>query len=605
MEKTVEKTLTELLLGKGVKIDHIIERDNKFFITAHSTSFMAFCPSCGSVSTTAPVTYERTLQDLPIHLKTTYLKLTVQKYECGNSECDQKIFCEKIFFAQRYQRRTDELNALMTAVSIGQSYQGASTALSKVGIKASDSAFLRFWEKLEVAQDTTGLKFIGVDDVALLCNSTYLTVIYDMETHDMVALLPGRDGESLRKWLLAHPDIVAIARDRDSAYAKVISEVCPDAVQIADRFHLFQNLSDHIWNVMKAGLPESFVFQDGKFSTDNIKKIRTLKISLDSPELDNLPNYDNSPPRDEDCREIQFDLNRRNLDYRLERERLEKRTARQEKIRNVQQDFEAYMEAGWRKKDAFHALSGRYEATIGTLKKYINMTDEEIASISNTKNKEEGKTNLGDYWNTIYKMLKDEIDPGIIFSYILKKGYKGGQSTLHKAIYNISSANFGRKFNHASLYRWKNPEGIVKIGRNDFKAFITGHKKDEATEKLFLEASQKAPLLLELEGIYEEFQRILMGNQRDELDEYLDLHSEGHIAGFVKSIKKDIAPIKNAISFKENSGFVEGGNHKFKLIKRLHYGRLCLDNLFKKCWFAFKVNDEQFSLSEMIMESFI
>lgn len=33
-----------------------------------------------------------------------------------------------------------------------------------------------------------------------------------------------------------------ITRDRASAYAKAISEVLPDAMQIADRFHLYQNL---------------------------------------------------------------------------------------------------------------------------------------------------------------------------------------------------------------------------------------------------------------------------------------------------------------------------------------------------------------------------
>jgi len=34
----------------------------------------------------------------------------------------------------------------------------------------------------------------------------------------------------------------------------------------------------------------------------------------------------------------------------------------------------------------------------------------------------------------------------------------------------------------------------------------------------------------------------------------------------IEGIKKDIAPVKNAISFDESSGFVEGNNNKFKLI---------------------------------------
>ena len=62
------------------------------------------------------------------------------------------------------------------------------------------------------------------------------------------------------------------------------------------------------------------------------------------------------------------------------------------------------------------------------------------------------------------------------------------------------------------------------------------------------------------------------------------------IQGFIKSIKKDITPIKAAISFNESSGFVEGNNNKFKLIKRILYGRCNLVNLFKKCFSIFSLN---------------
>ena len=65
------------------------------------------------------------------------------------------------------------------------------------------------------------------------------------------------------------------------------------------------------------------------------------------------------------------------------------------------------------------------------------------------------------------------------------------------------------------------------------------------------------------------------------------------ISGFIKSIKKDIAPIKAAISFSESSGFVEGNNNKFKLIKRILYGRCNLVNLFKKCFSIFSLKSSK------------
>jgi transposase len=65
-----------------------------------------------------------------------------------------------------------------------------------------------------------------------------------METSRPIDLLPSRDGQVLKNWLLKYNDVKIITRDRESSYASAINEVCPNAVQIADRFHLLMNLSD-------------------------------------------------------------------------------------------------------------------------------------------------------------------------------------------------------------------------------------------------------------------------------------------------------------------------------------------------------------------------
>lgn len=61
-----------------------------------------------------------------------------------------------------------------------------------------------------------------------------------------------------------------------------------------------------------------------------------------------------------------------------------------------------------------------------------------------------------------------------------------------------------------------------------------------------------------------------------------------------------MAMVKNAISNSESSGFVEGNNNKFKLIKRILYGRANLVNLFKKCYVAFQVKRKDFSLQKLL-----
>ena len=61
-------------------------------------------------------------------------------------------------------------------------------------------------------------------------------------------------------------------------------------------------------------------------------------------------------------------------------------------------------------------------------------------------------------------------------------------------------------------------------------------------------------------------------------------YRESRVKGFIGGIEKDIALIKNAISLPNSSGYVEGNNNKFKLIKRILYGRSNFVDLFRKCY---------------------
>ena len=96
----------------------------------------------------------------------------------------------------------------------------------------------------------------------------FRTLIVNEKTHEPVTLLDGRNGDTLREWLKNNKNIKVVTRDRASAYAKVISEELPDVMQVADRFHLHQNLLEAIKKALNYELPATISIPHDDKSTD-------------------------------------------------------------------------------------------------------------------------------------------------------------------------------------------------------------------------------------------------------------------------------------------------------------------------------------------------
>ena len=116
-----------------------------------------------------------------------------------------------------------------------------------------------------------------MDDFVFKKRHTYGRIIVDEATHHPVAILDGRDGNTLKEWLSKNKHVKAVTRDRASAYSSAITEIVPDAMQIADRFQLHQNLLEAIKNTVNSELPVDIRIPSDYDSRENTGEEETGK----------------------------------------------------------------------------------------------------------------------------------------------------------------------------------------------------------------------------------------------------------------------------------------------------------------------------------------
>ena len=237
------------------------------------------------------------------------------------------------------------------------------------------------------------------------------------------------------------------------------------------------------------------------------------------------------------------------------------------------------------------------------LLKYNRMTDEEVDNLDKIRVYKKRKTKMDNYSNIIYKMLKDGIEHGYIFTYVKKMGCTASDRYILDYI-NLVSKNNGFKYKKRKNYiKMIYPENITVITRYELlKYLLTLDKKknnNQIIENNIKIIFEKYPIAKEIQTVFRDFHYVMFSADIDNLDIFIELYNK-LIPGFCNGIKKDIAAIKNAISFEINSGFVEGNNNKFKLIKRIVYGKPKLVNLLKRCYVGFMLTLDNFDISLIV-----
>jgi transposase len=450
--------------------------------------------------------------------------------------------------AAPWARRTQRLNIQLTKVALAQGGLPGSRLTQHLSVKISRQTLLRLVMKMPLPSYAVP-KVLGVDDWAYRKRHTYGTILVDLSTRQPIDLLSDRTASTLAEWLKEHPGVEIISRDRAKAYKEGASRGCPEAIQVADRFHLLQNLAQMLEVVLNQ---HRTLLKNVEDETNNCPIVESEKVIAQPIQ---------PPPNPIDAIKLAA----------------VRREPRKEKYDQVW----ALHKKGYKGK----AIARHLEIGKSTVFRYLR---------SPVFPERKGRSDKGRGKVTPYnKYLQSRWNSGChdtqkLYAEIKEQGYQGSYVTLARYTRRLRQAQGlkPREKPNKALPLVFEPKKSMMTVRQAVWLILRPTTKHSEAEKLAIELLKKQhPDLNTAISLAVDFADLVRRRQPDRLDKWLK-NAEGSqikaITGFVTKLKDDLDAVRNGVTLKWSNGQVEGQVNRLKMLKRQMYGRASHELLKKR-----------------------
>ena len=523
---------------RGLVVERIEPAGAGVVIGARSRAPGAACPACGTWSSRVHSGYARTVADGPAGGCPVMICLAVRRLFCRNPACPVVTFAEQVEgLTGRYLRRSLPLLGLLAQIALALAGRAGARLAAALGAGVHRTTLLRLVAALPDPGIGAAPEVLGVDDFALRKGHVYGTVLVDIATGEAIGLLPDREAGTFEAWLKAHPGAQVICRDRAGAYAEGARDGAPDAIQVADRWHLWHNL---------AGYAEKTAVAHRACLTQPESHDDTGAAAAGTGPAPPQPATSPSGPTPAEPDGLRDVCGR-------ERRLVTRTRERHAAVHNL-------LAAG----QSLSAISRILSLDRKTVLRFAREPDVErllVKATSRDSKLDPFKPFINQQWN------EGITDAAALHAELAAQGWRGSAQAVRRYV---------RPFRQQAAA--PPPAPVVPKARQITRWLLSRPEHLQPGERDQLAAIQdRCPHLDALAGHVRGFAEMMTGRRGEQqLEDWLtavEADDQPHLHSFAAGIRTDQQAVTNGLTLPYSSGKVEGNVNRIKMIKRQMYGR--------------------------------
>ncbi len=453
----------------------------------------------------------------------------MRKFFCETVECLRKVFAERLpQLAAPWAQMTTRLSEALQTIGLATCGKLGARLAAYLGITTSWMTIVRRIMELPTPS-AEHVECLGLDDFAFRRGRTFGTVVVDLDAHQIIDLLPDRQADTAAAWMAAHPEITHVSRDRGAEYASAASTGAPQAIQVADRYHICQNLSDAVQKLLARVLTE-------------LKEARKLADGTTHAQ-------EGEPVAVEEWRpDPGIQVAQTTATRRAERD------ARYQQALLLREQGSSSEE-----------IACQLGVTARTVRRWF-----ERGVAPDTRPRRKQQSDFDPYAPYVLKRWQDgERNGSRLWEEIAAQGYPGSQRMVYRFLKTLQKTEVKPAAETPQVIQYTPTAAVCLFMRHPDK-LEEGELMDLAALRLV------HPDLEKTYGLTQDFLQMLRKRQGEYLNIWLArVHESGlpELESFARGVERDQAAVQAGLTLQINNGQVEGHVTRVKLIKRMMYGK--------------------------------